>query len=296
MTETILVTGASGFLGQWLIKALGEKGFDVIGVDLNPGEKGKAQILKADFTDSADLKYISETIKGNCYLVHLGAYILKSSNQEDQYDIQRSTQTNVVGSLNLVKILKDKLTGICLASTLDVYGDPKGVIIDENQPIEPQTNYAKSKAEMESVVQKEVKDAIPLSILRFSHIYGPGDPHPKALQSFIETVCFDKNPVIYGDGLDQRDYIYVSDVGEAILKTIEIKPKGIFNVAAGESHSLKELAELAINASGKDLRVVFKERKSPRRDYNFNVSKINKELDFFPKVSVKEGIISLVQG
>lgn len=295
MTETILVTGASGFLGRKLVEALVDNNFDVIGVDLNPDGNSKVQILKADFTNSNDLKRINESIKDKCYLIHLGAYILKSSNQKDQYDDRCANQVNVEGSLSIVKSLKNKLTGICLASTLDVYGDPKGVIIDESQPLNPQATYGKSKAEMESIVGKEVNDTIPLTVLRFSHIYGPGDTHPKALQSFIEAVRLNKNPVIYGGGLDQRDYIYVSDVVEAILKTIELKPKGVLNVATGESHSLKDLAELAIKISGNTLKVIFKEQKTPRKDYHFNVSKINKELHFYPKVSIEEGIAKSVQ-
>jgi UDP-glucose 4-epimerase len=217
----------------------------------------------------------------------------ESSEKSLQYQAQRSIDTNISGSYNLIKALRPRLTGVCLASTVDVYGNAS-VPIDETHPVAPDTWYAASKLAMELYVAIELRDALPLAILRLSHIYGPGDPRPKAVRAFVDAVRSGVPPVIYGDGADLRDYIHVKDVAECIVRVLQVKARGIFNVATGRSLSLKAFAELAIKAGGRGMLPVYRQRRYPRKDYRFDVRKINSVLDFPPSVSIEQGIAELM--
>ncbi len=305
MKETIIVSGASGFVGRSLVRSLVEAGFHVLAIDLtapvdqqtfSSEQRKQLTLLEADFSNDRDLKRIREKVESPSYLVHLGSYILESSPETEEYDVRRSIETNISGSYDLVKILKPKLCGVLLASTLDVYGDPQFLPIKENHPVAPGTFYGASKAAMELYIENELKNIIPLTILRFSHIYGPGDPHPKVLHSFVEAARSGSNPVIYGDGADTRDYIHINDIVEAIMKTIRLKKPGIFNIASGHSRTLKQLAESVIKISGKELHPIYRKRRRPRKDYSFDISKARVELGFDPRISIQRGIGELFKG
>lgn len=304
MTEIVVVSGACGFVGRHLIETLIREGWNVAATDLSISDhlqslhsdnRNNIVVFKADFTDRGDLKYIYESIKAPCYLVHLGGYILGGSEKIKQYKAQRSIDTNIKGSYNLVKVLKPKLSGVCLASTLDVYGEPKCLPINENHPTVPNTFYAASKLAMELYTKIELEEKIPLTILRFSHVYGAGDPHQKVLSQFVNTVRSGNPPIIYGDGSDLRDYIHVEDIVRTVINTMRLKRKGVFNVATGNSFSLKQLAELVIKVSGKKLTPVYMECKQARKDYSFDISKIKDELDFSAQISIEQGIVELME-
>lgn len=304
MKDTIIVSGAGGFVGCFLVRALIESGWDVVAIDLSAPtnqqqfyieHKKQLTFLEADFSNIRDLKLIREKVEFPSYLVHLGSYILKSSGGSDEYDVQRSIDINISGSYKLINILKTKLSGVCLASSLDVYGAPQFLPINESHPVAPETFYAASKLAMELYVKNDLKNTMPATVLRFSHIYGPGDPHPKVLQSFIEAVGAGENPVIYGDGSDLRDYVYISDIVGAIINTIQLKPPGIFNIASGNSFSLRKLVELVIDISGKKLNPVYRDRRQTRKDFSFDISKAKADLGFGSRISIQQGISELME-
>lgn len=303
--DTILVSGAGGFIGCHLIRALLRDGRKVVALARNGKKFTKAfgvsqienlTIAEADLTNVSALKKVAERIKGRCILVHLGGYILSGSGQTSEYDANISIDINIKGSCNLIKIFKSKLNYACLVSTLDVYGAPKYLPLDEEHPVFPNTFYAASKLAMEWYAAIELHDEIPFSILRLSHVYGPGDPHPKVLQLFINAIRSGKNPVIYGDGLDLRDYVHVYDVDRVIIESIFNKACGTFNVATGKSYTLNEIAEIAIKISGKKMKPVFRKRQNPRTDYSFNVTKLKNTIDFSPQISIDQGIKELFDG
>jgi len=300
---TVLVSGASGFIGRHLTKTLITEGRNVIALVRNvrkfseqfvSSKINNLKVLEADLADIKTLRNISEHIKGLCSLVHLGGYILRSSAYAKDYEANVSIDANIKGSYNLIKVLKPKLAYVCLISTSDVYGIPRYLPFNEEHPVIPANFYAASKLAMELYVAIELREAIPFSILRLAHVYGPGDPNPKVLQVFIDNIRAGKNPVIYGDGSDLRDYVHVSDVVKVIVQSLLLKTSGIFNVATGKSFSLKEMAEIAIKASGKELKPIFKERNQPCIDYSFDISKLKNEIGCPPQISIDQGVKELV--
>ncbi|MBU1122412.1 MAG: SDR family NAD(P)-dependent oxidoreductase [Candidatus Omnitrophota bacterium] len=299
MKETVIVTGADGFVGAHLVRSLAEQDVSVIAVDLNRKRLSDFKdkhltFLETDFTDINSLKDIVDRVENGCYLIHLGGYVLGSSKEMVDDAVKRSIAVNISGSYNLIKGLKPKLTGVCFASTLDVYGQPRQLPITESHPVEPNTFYAASKLSAEQYITLLLKDSVPLSILRFSHIYGQGNLHSKALTSFMRAVKAEENPVIYGDGSDLRDYIHVKDIVAVIGKVFRQKNKGMFNVASGRSFSLRQLAELAIKISGKNLSIEYKERQKDKWDYVFDNSKFKNEIGYVSQMVIEEGIKELL--
>lgn len=301
--RTALVSGANGFIGHNLIKSLIMDNWNVVALvrnakkfldDFTSPKINNLAVIEADLSDIDTLKTIDKQIYEPCCLLHLGGYILKGSENVGAYDAIRSIDTNIKGSYNLIKLLKPKLKYACIVSTLDVYGIPKYLPLNEEHPVSPTTFYAASKLAMELYTAIELRETIPLAILRLSHVYGHCDPHPKVLQLFVNNICVGKNPIIYGDGSDLRDYVHVRDVVEAIIKCVSIKAQGIFNIATGKSFSLKEMAEIAIKCSGKELEPISKERRKPRIDYSFDITKLRSELYFSPRISIEDGIKGLL--
>ena len=301
--ETVIVTGAGGFVGKHLIKVLIGNGYSVVAVVRDKSEfnktctfdnQGKLRTVEADLTDIGTLRRIDEMVNDQCYLIHLGAYFLKKPSSVENFSAERSISVNISGTYNLLRILFNKLSGVCIASTIDVYGSSRTLLINEESKLSPETFYSASKLAMESYATIELEGKIPLSILRLSHIYGPSDPHPKVMHTFINNIHSGKSPVIYGDGSDLRDFIHVEEVVDVILKMLNLKKEGLFVVATGTSYSVKEIAEIIIEQSGKDLAPIYRARRDARKDYVFDISKLKRELNFSPKISLLRGIKDLI--
>ena len=298
MSKNVIVSGACGFVGRNLIKSLINQEWQIFALDLKreqfeknfPNADKCIKFFETDFTKEESIKKVFEQIPSDCDLVHLGGYILGSAGGVDEYDSMAAVDINVKGSFKLVQGLLTKLKSVCVASTLDVYGIPKILPITEEHPVAPVTYYAASKLAMELFLQRELEDKIPLTILRFSHVYGKGDPHPKVLQSFIKTVEAGNAPVINGDGEDRRDYVHVRDVVGSIIAVLNSQSQGVINVASGKSNSLKELALIVLRLAKKDWQPILKDRIQIRKDYVFDITKLNHTLGYQPNVSIEEGI------
>jgi len=267
----IILTGASGFIGSNLLKRLSKENYTIITIDKNLNDSSKL----------SDDQY---------YLIHAGSYILDTC-RNALYNSRKSITDNILQSYDLIKELKEKICGICYVSTIDVYGIPQILPITENHPLNPTNAYAISKLATEFYINIECKD-IPVTILRLGHVYGPNDPHPKVLQSFITSINNNKSPIIYGDGSDLRDYVHIHDVINAILKIIERKIPGIFNLASEQSFSIKELAEIVI--SHKNIPIIYNERLQQKTNYIFDISKFRNTFNYKTSILIEDGIRELL--
>ena len=304
MSETIIVTGAGGFLGGHLIETLVKAGQRVIAATLSrdaflkkcpAGCTDKVGFVEIDLTSPPTFETLVECVKSPCYLVHLGAYYPESAAQMGAYNAERSIATNVTGTYKLIKVLVKKLTGVCLASTIDVYGTPQSLPINEESNVSPETFYAASKLAMEAYAAAVLQGKLPLAIIRLSHVYGPRDPHPKVLQAFIKNINQGKPPVIYGDGSDLRDFIHVHDVVKVIAKIALLKKEGLLVTATGKSYSLRDIAKRLIELTGHDMAPIYLERRHARRDYVFDISKLQRELNFCSPISLMDGLKELTE-
>lgn len=283
MTKTILVTGGSGHIGSTLVeKVVGlYPTVYVLSRRRNDSWNDSTIFLQCSLSDISEYKDILKHID---VVVHLAAFVPKMKDD----DFKQSVEVNLKGTMKLVRLLKQG-TRFVFISTCEVYGVPETEVIDENHSLNPLTYYGMSKIAAEKTLQIYCKKHnIDLIILRLTSVYGPGEVINRAIPNFIRNVMNDKSPVVFGDGQDKRDYVYVDDVVGYILAAVRLG-HGIYNIAMGRSYSIQSIANMIIELSGKDLQIVYKDREAPRRDYVFDVTRA-KSLGYVPKVELEEGL------
>ena len=187
---------------------------------------------------------------------------------------------------------------IIFASSAAVYGDSKKNPINENGTTSPQSPYGQSKLDAEKVIVKTCKEnEIDHVIFRMFNVYGKGQNKQYAgvITKFLGSIRDDKQIVIYGDGEQTRDFVSVNDVTYAFDCAIRANSSGTYNIASGRSVSIKGLAKMILDMSEKEIEIEYKSgRKEDIRYSNADIALAKKELEFSPKVSLKEGLSDLI--
>jgi len=297
----IVVTGGAGFVGKALVDSLLESGEKVTIFD-NFSNSSRAEIqsllkkgallAEADIRNYQDL----ERCLAQCdTVIHLAAQIdVQKSiiNPKENYEI------NVVGTKNLLKAcLKQNVQNIIAASSAAVYGIPSQLPLTESSPTIPLSPYGESKLKMEQQITDFSKRHNLNSIsLRFFNIYGKGqtDAYAGVITKFMKNIREDKPLIIFGDGSNTRDFIFVEDVVNSIKSAIEKieGKKGVsYNIATGNHSTILHLAETLLSISGKKLEIKFDHPKKgdiPHSQCKIDLAK--NELSFVPKTPLKEGL------
>jgi len=293
--RNILVTGGTGFIGSRLVKRLLRSKANVVvisrEVEKNPEirklvERGEIQLVQCNLINQKELNKYKDIFKNVEFVIHLAAFVPNKSNEDD---LSKSME-NIRGALNLVCAF-NSIERFCFGSTVEVYGKPIYCPLDENHPTNPLTYYGASKLACEKYLQVHSwKNNFPLTILRFASVYGEGETIDRAIPNFIKSVCVGKAPVIYGDGSDLRDYVYVDDVVDGILLSLKHGKNNVYNIAGGNGLSIKKIAEQIIRLSGKKLAPEFKKTKKEKVDYIFDISRAKKDLHYSPKIRFEDGL------
>jgi nucleoside-diphosphate-sugar epimerase len=178
---------------------------------------------------------------------HLGAFIPKHSGAGNMVD--EIFRSNLLGTRALLESLPSVPKKIVFASTVDVYAQPKdGHFLTESSPLSPPTLYGASKLFCEHLVQTFARQhGCGYAILRYGHIYGPGEEaYFKLIPVVIQALLQKKSPIVYGDGSVQRDLLYVEDAVEAALRAAvaEIEKIDPVNVVSGKSISIRQIVEI----------------------------------------------------
>ncbi len=288
--KKVLITGATGFLGSHVVPLLREASFDVSAIVRGTRSCGKdIHEIVADLTNGKEMKSIETRMNDIDILIHLAAEMPKAGSSKEEQETLQTTQTE--GLRHLLSILPPKIKHIVYASSIDVFGMPKSLPIDETHSTEPISEYGKAKIQGERILQEFAdRTGCALTILRITQIYGKGEPKIKAIPLFIEKVAMGEAPVLFGDGSDERDYIEVSDAARSIMHALEHGANGTFVIASGNTVTLKTVAEEIVRISGKKLELISKERQKPKINFRFDVSKAKKLLGFEAKIPLSEGL------
>lgn len=290
MSNKILVTGASGFVGVNLSKKLINNNYNVVltsrnlSSELDSVNKGKYSFISLDLTDKS--KVNSFDFSDIRTVLHIASTMPESLDPfDDAFPIIKS---NFIGTLNLFNNLKN-LDFILYLSSVDIYGNNSNLPLKESNLTKPSSNYGLSKLISEKFLE-EYASNIPLTILRSSHIYGVGEKVRKVIPKFI-TSALKKEPLtLFGDGEDLRDYVYIDDVVDSIILALNKKSSGIYNIGSGKPHSIQELARLVNNLTLNNNPIHYRDRIRPRIDSFCDISKAQKELFYYPKTDLESGL------
>jgi UDP-glucose 4-epimerase len=228
--------------------------------------------------------------------VHLAAYVPEDTARNTPEDAVSTLRANVLGTINLVKALNDapRLSSLVYASTFEVYGTPQQLPIDEDHSTHPVGYYGASKLAAEKYLSLfNLDQGVPVCTLRLSTIYGPGDHLKRAVGNFVRAAARGGDLVIYGDGLDLRDLVYVKDAAEAVVQAIQKRFSCVLNIASGTGYSIKQVADTVLRVARVENlfpRLMHQERLKPRMDYVMRIDSARKILGWQASTSLEEGI------
>lgn len=300
----VLVTGGSGFIGSHLVQKLLEQGDEVIVFDnfslwgcsrnlANLSHPDKLRVIRGDVRDYDAVQSVVKRV--DC-VFHLAVASLLLS----LTDPMQVHEVNSTGTLNVCRACqKHGNKKLVYVSSSEVYGTAKYVPMDEKHPMAPTTPYGASKAASELYV-RSFHNAwnLPVTIVRPFNTYGPRcrkDRYSAVITKFVSRTMNGKAPIIYGDGKQTRDFTYVSDTVEGIVKAAECDRLAgePVNIARGEEVSILKLVNVILallDEKGKIEPIFKKERKGDVRRHLADTSKAEKILQFKPAVSIEEGL------
>jgi len=296
-----LVTGGAGFIGSHIVEELVRRGHRVrVLDDFSTGRRENldsvrdaVEILEGDVRD---LETCRRAAAGVDFLFHEAARISVPQSVEDPF---RNDSVNVGGTLNVLWAAKEVgAKRLVFASSTSVYGDNPELPKRETMSGVPLSPYALSKWIGERYCQSFSRIyGIPAVALRYFNVFGPRQdprsPYAAAVPVFIRRVLAGQPPVIFGDGEQTRDFVYVEDVVQANLLAAETPGVSgeVFNVAAGESLSIGTLARMIAEILGRPLDPVHApERAGDIRHSAADIGKIGAALGFRPFFSFRTGL------
>ena len=252
----VLVTGGAGFIGRPLVERLTAGGHRVAVVDDGSGGDvrrlhGVSAFLRADVAD-ADLGAFLASTKPEA-VVHLAA---RTDVGESLRAPCRGAEVNVCGTVNVLEhSLAAGVRRFVLASSGGaLYGDSAPRPTPETCPARPLSPYGASKAAAEAyVLAMSPPGGMRYTILRYGNVYGPGrgmSGGPGVVSAFGRAMLLGERPVIYGDGLNERDYVHVSDVVKAHLCALHADRDGVFNIGTGTARTVLDVFAAVARAAG----------------------------------------------
>lgn len=283
----ILVTGTSGFIGKHLLKGLiGKYGKNNILAFTSTPTNDCTYLLHNNY--NFDIDYINNSGFGEIeIIIHAGAYIPKKSNQSNDFELCTS---NIFNTHEIINSYLPKLKQFIFLSTVDVYANIEPII--ESSPTIPISLYGNSKLYCEKMIHSWADSKnISNIILRIGHVYGPGEEKYQKLIPLIMRQIIDGKPIhMYGEGKELRTFIFISDVVDAIIKSIELESTNdVFNIVGSEQTSVKELIYEIIKISNQQVEVNEVKSDSMPRNLVFDNQKM-KDFLHTPKVSLSEGL------
>ncbi|MDA1197792.1 MAG: NAD-dependent epimerase/dehydratase family protein [Proteobacteria bacterium] len=290
-----IVTGGAGFIGSNLVDRLVKEGHQVIVIDnFISGDKKNLshhskKIVKIINLDIVQDKKLNKYFYNVDYVFHLAglAEIIPSIKNPKNYFIN-----NVLGTLNVLEACKNKkIKKFVYAASSSCYGNPKKFPTSEDEKVDTKNPYAMTKFLGEELVMKYATIfGMPNVSFRFFNVYGPrlntSGQYGAVFSNFLKQKKNKKPLTIVGNGNQTRDFIYVEDLIDAFLQILKNKKVNeIYNLGSGKETSINKIAQIF---GGKRI-FVPKRLGEPKRSLA-NISKIRKDINWTPKISIEEGI------
>ena len=249
--KNILITGGLGFIGSHLSNKLIEKNNITIIDNLSTGKiqylnyplHENLTLIKKDL-NSLDLDLHLKDID---YVFHLAAMVSVPLSIKNPITCNMENVTTTVNLLNAC--IKNDIKKIIFSSSSAVYGENKNLPLKESEIPMPTSPYAASKASCELYLKSFYESyGLNYTALRYFNVFGPkqnkNSPYAAVIPNFINAILKNKQPVIYGDGEQTRDFVFVEDVVDANIKSCESDFNGVLNVASGKQITINQLYEI----------------------------------------------------
>ena len=265
--KNILITGGAGFIGSHTVNELINDNNIVIVDNFSTGN-----INNIDNPDHENLKIINEDIrkvnfdevtKNIDYIFHFAAMAsvqLSIENPLECYEINLDATVRLLNSA-----IKNNVKKVIFASSSSVYGDNNNLPLKESETLMPASPYAASKAGCELYLKTFHEDyGLEYVALRYFNIFGPkqdkNSPYAAVIPNFISAILEGETPIIYGDGEQSRDFVYIGDVVTANIRACESDFNGVINIASGKKLTINQLYDLIRNALGSDVEAEYQPR------------------------------------
>ncbi|MDD5021344.1 MAG: NAD-dependent epimerase/dehydratase family protein [Endomicrobiaceae bacterium] len=299
----ILVTGGAGFIGSNIVDALIVKKHKVTIIDdLSTGNlknlNKKAKFYKFSVTDRAKINKTFKKEKFDIVIHHAAQLDVRKSVEDPLFD----ADVNIKGSLNILEACKNtKVKKIIFASSGGtMYGECPNEAPAETVTANPLSPYGVAKNSVENYIKSYSSIyGLKYTVLRYANVYGPRqDPHGEAgvVAIFIGKMLKNQEVLIFGNGKQMRDYVFVSDVVSANLQALTKGNNEIFNIGTQTAFSVNQLAKEISNIIGYKLKPKYMAKRSGELFKNFlNISKAKKTLSWKPQVSIQTGLKKTVE-
>ena len=302
-----LVTGGAGFIGSNIVQELLNRGEDVRVLDnFSTGKRENIfsfnnyknfELIEGDLRS---FHTVRDAVRGIDYVIHQGALpsVPRSVN-----DPITTNDVNILGTLNILEAAREfDVKRIVYASSSSIYGDSEELPKREDMFIRPLSPYALSKYTAERYCQIYTKIYnFETVCLRYFNVFGPNqDPfsqYSAVIPKFIELIAEDKQPIIYGDGTQSRDFTYVQNVIEANLLacTAPNAAGQVINIACQTSTTLLELVKMINDYLHKDISPQFDEDRSGDVKHSLaSIKKAEDLLDYKVEIPFKDGLYKTI--
>jgi UDP-N-acetylglucosamine/UDP-N-acetyl-alpha-D-glucosaminouronate 4-epimerase len=295
-----LVTGGAGFIGSHLTEELVRRGHKVrVADNLSTGNRGNlSHISGVEFFegDLADMGFATRAAAGMDYVLHQAAIpsVPRSVN-----DPIASNRANIDATLNVLVAARDAgVKRLVFAGSSSEYGDSPTLPKREDMPSSPLSPYALQKVMGTQYCQMFTRlYGFETVVIRYFNVFGPrqdpGSPYSGVISLFATALIEGRQPVIYGDGEQTRDFTYVANVVDGVLRACEA-PKAAgeaINGACGTRISLNELLRVMNTVVGTDLQPIYKEtRAGDVKDSQADITKARALLGYSPLVGLEDGL------
>ena len=295
-----VVTGGAGFIGSHITEKLVQRGDDVIVIDdLNTGKEEnlesiieKINFVKGSILDIELLDKLTKDVEGVFHQAALASVQDSFSKPDEYHDV------NVNGTENILKLAEKNNFKVVYASSSSVYGNPENIPIKETDSKNPINPYAETKLRKEELAIKYAGMGVKVIGLRYFNVFGKGQSKEYAgvLKLFLERIRDELPPKINGDGTQFRDFVYVEDIVNANIMSMDSNVNHeFFKVGTNTSNTILDLAKTIIKFSGLEIEPVFgPELKGDVKRTIADISLIKEKVGWEPTVFLENWIKEIV--
>lgn len=298
-----LVTGGAGFIGSHISETLVKRGHRVRVADnfitgFKHNIRDGVEFLEGD---CANPEFAKKIVEGMDYVIHQAAIPSVPRSVDKPLESHRA---NVDGMLHMLLASRDAgVKRLVFAGSSSVYGDTEVLPKVETMAPHPMTPYALQKLMSESYGQMFTSlYGFETVTTRYFNVFGPrqdpGSPYSGVISLFIKALSEGTRPVIYGDGEQTRDFTFVANVVDGVIRSAETPGVGgqVFNVATNSRISLNQLLAVLNKIFGTNLTPIYKDaRKGDVRDSQADITKAERLLGYKPTVSLEDGLRETVK-